>query len=376
MSKHVQKLAATLQNFQGLKYDNVLPSLALSSVNGNLTFNTENGTASLKPNKVAVGHIARHTSIPTDYLRRCRSNYIELYDKSVNTWLHDREAKDVLVRGYLGTDSDEIYHNTARAILSGKYGFLDNYDVFFAVLQQIQKLKAKGIDLEVIKSEVSEKRLYMRIVAPGIKKESRELLERYRRPDGKEVHGDDNYGVGIGMLISNSEVGAGSFSCEPLAVISKCTNRVMFTEDKLRKYHMGKALEYGEIDWSEMTRNKAFELAIEQMQDAMNHWLTSDFLSKKVSFLESIGKQEIKNPSETIAKTLKEHRHFSKEDQDNILNAFIRGGDTRAIGVGQALTWESQQLKDPDKAYDWEKSFVSVVKRAGEIDRNLQSTLN
>lgn len=85
----------------------------------------------------------------------------------------------------------------ARALLSDRYRRIDNMEIASAVLP----LFAGSDQYEVISSEVTENRMYLKILS--------------RRLEMEVVPGDY---VQAGVVISNSEVGLGSVNVQPLVV--------------------------------------------------------------------------------------------------------------------------------------------------------------
>lgn len=95
-----------------------------------------------------------------------------------------------------------------------------------------------------------------------------DLLKNYKSPKG----GNSAVGDGIitGFVITNSELGQGSFSISPRAVVLKCSNGMVFKNDAFGKIHLGgKMGEYSQIDWSEETKRKNYELIQAQVKDAV-----------------------------------------------------------------------------------------------------------
>ena len=108
----------------------------------------------------------------------------------------------------------------ARALLSDRYRRIDNMEIASAVLP----LFAGSDQYEVVSPEVTENRLYLKIVN--------------RRLEMAVVPGDI---VQAGVMISNSEVGLGSVSVQPLVYRLVCTNGMVVNDMGERKNHVGRA---------------------------------------------------------------------------------------------------------------------------------------
>ncbi|MGH3900428.1 MAG: hypothetical protein ACRDTA_19725 [Pseudonocardiaceae bacterium] len=67
-------------------------------------------------------------------------------------------------------------------------------------------------------------------------------------------------------MISNSEVGHGSFSVTPQITIQVCDNGMTFTRDAMREVHLGGRLDAGVIRWSSDTHDAALDLVDKQLR--------------------------------------------------------------------------------------------------------------
>src|SRR5690606_20428094 len=114
--------------------------------------------------------------------------------------------------------------NDLRAVLSDRYRPLDNDALVAAVLPLLAE---RGFEIE--SAEVTDSRLYLKAVTPRIE---------------SEVKPGDV--VRMGVTISNSEIGAGALKIDPLLYFLACTNGLVLTSSRLRKFHVGR--QAGELD--------------------------------------------------------------------------------------------------------------------------------
>jgi hypothetical protein len=112
---------------------------------------------------------------------------------NVDTWLH-HEPELRMVRTLDGQ---------ARAFLSDRYRRLDNYDLREHVLPMLQRLP----DARFESTELTPTRLYLKVVTPRVQ---------------IEIQPGDI--VQAGVVISNSEVGQGTLSVQPLVYRLICRN--------------------------------------------------------------------------------------------------------------------------------------------------------
>src|SRR3954463_6656554 len=152
----LQQLVKTLELQHAEKRDYVVPSKTLIMAEGILQVNGQ----FYKPNTVCHEGLSEKLSIPMNYYRRMQTERPQLLDLSVNHWLQHQAGKNVLLRTFEGVEQ-----NVARAFLSDRYLALDNYDVLFAVLDAIKKM---GVRVEIKNADVTEKRLYLNVVAPEV----------------------------------------------------------------------------------------------------------------------------------------------------------------------------------------------------------------
>lgn len=129
-----------------------------------------------------------------------------------------------LVNKLIGDDDAMIRTNkdTARALLSAKYRRIDNLPVAKTVLAALQQ---SGRKFSVRAANVSPDKLHIKFVFPEIRSE---------------------VGVGdvveSGIMVSNSEVGRGSFSVVPFIHRLACLNGMVVNQSKLGRRHTGSNL--------------------------------------------------------------------------------------------------------------------------------------
>src|SRR5262249_13626608 len=157
----------------------------------------------------------------------------------VNGWLHgssfeglpDRDAdrRKFLVRTFRPDDGGE---GVARAFVSDSFKIVDHLDALTAALDGVRQA---GVPVEIDGADLTDRRMYVRVVAPQVAALAPKLLEGSRNPFGgrAEVQGGgwtipdalwaaaregQGYKPGeepvlfAGFVISNSEVGEGAFS--------------------------------------------------------------------------------------------------------------------------------------------------------------------
>lgn len=346
----LQNLVTTLEAQHASKADYVVPSKLLVMKDGQLH---AQGRA-YKPNEVCHEGLSDKLSIPLTYYRRMRAERPELLDLSVNHWLQHQSEKNMLLRTFEGLDQ-----NIARAFLSDRYMALDNYDVLFTVLDAI---KSMGVNVEIKNADVTEKRLYLNVVAPEVEIQATELLKHYLQ--SRSAVGN---GVISGFTISNSEVGMGSFMIRPRAVICKCDNGIIRPDDTFSKIHLGGKLEQGVVKWSKETQKRNLQLVMSQVKDAIKTFLSKDYLGMVVKDLERAHNINLENPVDAVQHACKDLK-YNDEQRKSILDFFVKGGDLKGSGIVHAIT-QHAQTEDADTRNDMELDAFQVITRLHSFDK-------
>jgi hypothetical protein len=345
-------LISTLETQNAAKADYILPAgnVRINGLGELVTTGTHGQT--YLPNEVWHDGAAAMLDIPKGYYRRMQAQTPELLADSVNQWL-DVRGKSVMLRTFEGSD------NIARAILSNSYNILDNYDVLFAALAAIKKA---GVKVNITDATVTDRKLYLVVTCPDIQVNAREVLKNYL--------GDRNLNVGDGIIsgfvLSNSEVGQGSYEINPRAEILKCANGMICTDDKFRRVHMGAKLGDGKIVWSAGTKQKNYDLVISQTMDAIEHFVSHDYLNGMVRKLETASTTALDRPMDTVINVCQELAVTDAVKQE-VLKHFIEGGDTYASGVFQAVTWGAKTLGADDR-YSLEASAFNIIPNIKKFD--------
>lgn len=392
-------MVAVLRHQRARRLDVVAPAAAVHAYDGNLVVDgtvqqvTADGVTSAagtyRPTQVADEGIAAKLGINLSYLRRLRERRVDLWDANVNGWLHGSDLAGVapdprkfLIRLFQA-EGDDL--GVARAVLSDSYKVIDNLDALMATLEGIRQA---GADVEFDGLDVSERRLYARVVAPQIRAYAPGQLAGYRSPFGGEVYipgrtwtpeqarqaaarerrGYDPGAEPVlfaGFVVSNSEVGEGAWSITPRIVAEICGNGLQIVADVARAVHLGARQEQGVIRYTADTQEKELALITARARDAVATFLSPAYLQAKVTEIERKAGAPVHRPEDTVRQVAKAAK-FSDEMADSILAHFIRGGQLTAGGVMQAVTSVAQTLDDADTAADMEAHALRVMELAAQ----------
>lgn len=288
----------------------------------------EEGT---QPTRYGITPLARRQladklKIPHAYFERMRSEQPVLLDRNVNTWLHsDMERR--LIRTLDGQ---------VRAVLSERYRRLDNFDLAEAVLPVLQQLP--GAEFQSV--ELTETRMYLKCVT------SRLTFEI--------APGDI---VQAGVSISNSEVGQGTLSVQPLLFRLVCRNGLIAPDHSLRKTHLGRALGQDEEtitvfkDDTLRADDEAFFLKVRDVVQAAVSEATFTQVAQK--FQRTLKIPLTGDPVKTV-EVLATRYSLNDAERTGVLRHLIAEGDLSGYGLVNAVTHYSQEVEDYDRATDLE----------------------
>jgi len=362
-----------------VRYDVVAPASQIEMRGGDLIVKggaarvTDDGVTAADARLVSTSifdeGVSHRFDIPLKYVRTLRGRVatdIEqapadvaptLFDENVNYWLAANPTKRHLVRGFRTDDPDEP--GIARALLSDRYRAMDNYDVLMATLAGV---RAAGVEINIDGADLSDRRMSLRLTCPEVSAYANEILGGYRSPFTGET-GTDNPTVFAGLVVKNSETGGGAFTIVPRLVVQVCNNGLQLTKDAMRAIHLGGKLDDGIVRWSDDTQQHELSLITSKARDAVATFLDVDYMRTKIEELQELAGVEVTRPADTIQRVSKK-AGWSDTEQDEILNHFIRGGQTTALGVAQAVTAYAQTVQSIDRQDELETTAILAAELA------------
>ena len=258
--------------------------------------------------------LAEKTGIPVKYYNRMReAQRYDLVAENVNAWIHEKERR--LLR---------ILDNKVRAILSDRYRPLDNYDMIFCALEEF-----KQHDIKFHRCDLTETYMYIKVFQPA---EIRKI---------QNEHGEVS--VIPGLVLSNSEVGAGSTKVEPALLNPSCKN-VFIAGAQFRAVHLGSRREAGDI-WADDTLKLKDEVLWREVRDTIKAAFDTERFAEAVEKLSKTAENEIESPTIAVD-TVAARYHISEEKKKNLLDYFAKEPITQ-FGLSNAIT---RMAQDEDKA--------------------------
>lgn len=256
------------------------------------------GTTSLFHRQVASA-----LGIPAKYYDLMQKEKPELLAENVNSWFADKPSS------YMVRSMDYGAGQVARALLSERYRRIDNMEIATAVLP----LFAGNDQYEVMSCEVTENRLYLKVVNHRLEMEVRK--------------GDI---VQAGVMISNSEVGLGAVSIQPLVYRLVCTNGMVVNDMGERRHHVGrqaKAVEDSFTLYSDETMEAEDKAFLLKLRDTTMAAIDEARFSQVVGRLQESMAVPITGRVQDVVQLTAQSYGINAEEQEGILKYLIEGGD-------------------------------------------------
>jgi len=337
LGKSIQELAMELDRQQNSKRDFIADtrSLSLFSEDGNseLLVDAGEGVERFSVSNHTHRQISTRLGIPAKYYDHMLNKHPDLLDENVNT-LFSREYERRMIRTLDGN---------ARAFLSDRYRPLDNFDLAQAVLPILGDVT----DMRIESCELTESRMYIKALFPRIQREV--------------TTGDV---VQAGVVISNSEIGSGSLKVEPLVFRLVCLNGMIAADYSTRKYHVGRANDGGEAayevyrDETLKADDRAFWLKV---QDTVRASVDEAKFKIIVDRMQESKEQKITADPMKVVERVQKSFGFSDDERGGVLRHLIEGGDLSAYGLLNAITRQSQDIENYDRATDFERMGGQII---------------
>ena len=284
-------------------------------------------------NDVAHRQIGSTLKIPAQYYDRMRRENPELLTVNINSWF-GVNPQTRMVRTLDGT---------ARAFLSEKYRRIDNFEIAETVLPIIADIK----DARVESCEVTEERMYIKVVNPRLQTEV--------------VPGDI---VQSGILITNSEVGYGSMAIQPLVYRLVCTNGMVVNDAATRRYHIGRGNQAGEDYslYSDETLQADDKALMLKVQDTVRAAVDQVRFEKVVKMMREAKEAKITTTDiPQMVELASTDYGFTKKESSGILDHLIRGQDLSLYGLANAVTRAAQDVESYDRSTEMESAGYTIL---------------
>jgi len=303
-------------------------------------------THTLHINETAHMQIGQKLGIPTKYYDRLLTDHPDMLAYNVNT-LFGREPSTQMVRTLDGT---------VRAFLSERYRILDNDQIAEAVLPIILEWMDDGARVE--SAEITDKRLYLKIVNPKIEAEI--------------VPGDI---VQSGIVISNSEVGHGSVSVSPMVYRLICKNGMIRNDAGLRKVHVGR-INNANIDnilYRDETIEADDKAFLMKLQDVVRSTAESVHFESIVDQMRDASKQLITGNVYEVVQLVNKNVGITEAEGVSVLDHLIRDGNMSKYSLSSAITRAAHDVSSYDRSTEMEQIGYEVVSMSPTLWKQLNA---
>lgn len=343
--KSLVELAEELQRQKDAKVDYVADSRALSLTGNALYLSISSSKYPI--NDHAHSQISDRLGIPAKYYQRMRVDAPELLEDNVNGWFN-KEPEKRMIRTLDGK---------VRAFLSNRYRPLENSDLLEVVLPKLTEAGA-----EIQSCEITEKWMYLKATIPDQRVE-------IGPPEGFES-GRGSKAVHViepGIVISNSEVGAGVLSISPAVHTIHSSNlavmREMRERSRLYKIHLGEPVEIeGGKDVARQTRRLMDATAWNQVKDIVDVVTNADTFEKIVDRLREARARPVGNKLDKTVERLGDLSDLYEEEQDAVLSYLIQGSDFTQYGLHEAITSTANVVRSYERASKLEELGGWVIR--------------
>ena len=312
-----------------------------------LHLSDDSGTELIEPMTITgIAHrqIGTHLRIPAAYYDRMREERPDLLAYNANTWFKQESSQRML----------RTLDGSARAYLSNRYRRIDNIDIAGVTLPILGGLP----DIRFESCQITESRMYIKAVNPRLQ---------------AEVSPGDI--VQAGVIISNSEVGLGSVSIQPLIYRLVCSNGMVVNEAPFasppqnkppppRRNHVGRVTDSEEnfSVYSQATLDAEDKAFVMKIQDTVRAAV------EKARFAQVVGKMQEAKAAQmdthdvpAIVKLASKEFHITDSESAGVLQRLIESNDLTLYGLSNAVTRHSQDVESYDRASELESIGYSIL---------------
>jgi hypothetical protein len=280
---------------------------------------TDNEVLELGITETMHRQLAQVTGIHGQYYRKMRESAPELVALNVNHWLQKQGNRTHVLR---------TMGNQARAFLGGGYEIIDHDQVLMALLPELDKFNG---DLEILSTDVTDSKLYIKLAFPKI--------------EGEVRRGDI---IRSGVTICNSEIGEGGLNVYPANFRLICANGMTRMEQGERHTvrHSGSKLrDIGEI----LSRERA-TAKLEQFIENFTTAHDEAAFQRTLTQMQRSTERAIEVSAEELLERARKHFGLTLDEQKQALEHLLIDEDLTAYGLMNAITRTAHDPASYDRA--------------------------
>lgn len=277
--------------------------------------------------------IGDRVGIPAKYYDRMRNEATGLLANNINYWFREKPERRMI----------RTMDGSARAFLSDRYRIMDNDQIAEAVLP----ILLENPDLKIMSTEITDNRMYIKAVNPRLEREV--------------TVGDV---VQSGIIISNSEIGAGAFNVQPLVYRLVCDNGAIINSMAKKSYHTGARAAEGDNayelyrDETLAADDKAFFMKAQDLVRAA--LIDAQGFEKVVESWAQATEIKLANPIKAVEVVAK-RQALNESEKVGVLSRLIEGGDLSMYGMLNAITRHAQDVDSYDRSTELERIGPSLI---------------
>lgn len=325
----IQELEAEILLQKDRKEDYIVntPNLHMEASGSDMLLRVldDNGHDRIEPLDIgpnAHRQIGTYLSIPSKYYAKMQEENPALLSTNVNSWFERSSAQRML----------RVLDGRARAFLSNRYKRLDHYQIAEAVLPVIGQMP----DVRFESCQITEDRMYIKAVNPRLQAEV--------------TPGDI---VQAGLIISNSEVGLGSVSIQPLIYRLVCANGMVVNDAATKRNHVGRTNSADEnfLLYSAETLEADDHAFLLKVRDTVEAAVNEAKFSQVVDLMREAKTAQMNTADvPAIVQLASKDFGITEREQPGVLQHLIEGSDLTLYGLSNAVTRYSQDVESYDRA--------------------------
>lgn len=329
----LNELAAEIVRQKELKEDYIVSAnrLRMEACGSNLVLRVLDSDAGDRIEPLDIGatahrQIGTKLSIPAKYYAKMMSEDPELLSVNVNTWFGRSDNQHML----------RVLDGKARALLSNRYRRIDHIQIAEAVLPIIRDMP----DAQVESCNITEDRMYIKVVNPRLQSEV--------------TPGDI---VQAGLIISNSEIGLGSVSIQPLVYRLVCKNGMVVNDAATKRNHVGRMNSADEnfLLYSAETLAADDHAFLLKVQDTVRAAVEEAKFNRVVDMMRNAANTSMNTANvPEVVRLASRDFGITDDEQTGVLQHLIEGKDLSLYGLANAVTRHSQDVESYDRATDLE----------------------
>ena len=282
---------------------------------------------------IAHRQIGTHLSIPVKYYAKMLEEDPALLVTNVNTWLGRAQSQRML----------RVLDGNARAFLSNRYLRMDHFPVAQAVVPVLGEMPAIRFE----SCQITENRMYIKVVNPAL--------------EAEVAPGDV---VQAGLVISNSEVGLGSVSIQPLIYRVRSQTGMFVNDAATKRNHVGRT-NFAEIHFQlNSTENTTLDdhAFLQTIQTSVRNSADIPRFQSVVEMMRRSRTMQMDTRNiPGVVKQIGRDFGITESEQAGVLQHLLTNDDMTQYGLANAVTQHSQDVDSYDRATDLEGIGYNIM---------------